>query len=211
MQNFCVCWPLAVALRFVQTPSVDNPLLRKSQNSSALLSFLATFLRLPRFPQVVLRVGIELNSSKNDAVYCGNSVVTVNPQDTDTLLGRGLPQSSRWIRKKCLELLRSGILLLDDNSRPHSATAMQNHFATLSWERLHHSPCSPDLALSDFHLFPALKENLAGKGFGSNAEVKQTVKHFFRIRSPEFFQDGFLKLIKRYDKCLNLLGFYVEK
>ncbi|GFU96429.1 histone-lysine N-methyltransferase SETMAR [Trichonephila clavipes] len=52
---------------------------------------------------------------------------------------------------------------------------MQNPVATLGWERLHKPPYSPDLAPSDFHLFPALKKNLAGRRFGSNAEVKQSL------------------------------------
>ncbi|GFU99582.1 histone-lysine N-methyltransferase SETMAR [Trichonephila clavipes] len=65
------------------------------------------------------------------------------------------------IRKKRPGLLKSGILLLDDNARPQSATATQSHIATLGWERLHHPPYSSNLAPSDFHLFPALKKNLA--------------------------------------------------
>ncbi|GFT92634.1 hypothetical protein TNCV_1481181 [Trichonephila clavipes] len=50
---------------------------------------------------------------------------------------------------------------------------MQYYIATLGWERLHHPQYSLGLAPSDFHLFPALKKNLAKKRFGSNSEVKQ--------------------------------------
>ncbi|GFS82807.1 histone-lysine N-methyltransferase SETMAR [Trichonephila clavipes] len=89
--------------------------------------------------------------------------------------------------------------------------AMQNHIATLCWEHLHHPPCSPDLTPSDFHLFPALKKNLEGRHFGSKAEFKQAVESFFLMQSPEFFLMGFSKLMKWYDKCLNVLGTYVEK
>ncbi|GFW24463.1 hypothetical protein TNCV_607041 [Trichonephila clavipes] len=69
------------------------------------------------------------------------------------------------------------------------------------------SPCISDLAPSDFYLFrlPSsiiLKKNLAG----SNAKVKEAIRRFFRMQSPDFFLGGFLKLIKRYDKCLNVLG-----
>ncbi|GFW79336.1 hypothetical protein TNCV_2477431 [Trichonephila clavipes] len=32
-----------------------------------------------------------------------------------------------------------------------------------------------------------------------------------KTQSPEFFLEGFLKLIKRYGKCPNELGTYVEK
>lgn len=122
-----------------------------------------------------------------------------------------LSKLKKAIRKKRPGLLTSGVLLLDDNARPHSARATQNHIATLGWERLDHPPYSPDLAPSDFHLFPALKKNLGGRRFGSNTEVKQAVQRFFHNQSPDFFLEGFLKLIKRYDKCLNVLGTYVEK
>ncbi|GFU24757.1 histone-lysine N-methyltransferase SETMAR [Trichonephila clavipes] len=76
---------------------------------------------------------------------------------------------------------------------------------------LHHPPYSPDLAQSDFHLFPGLKKNLAERCFGSSAEVKQAVKRSFRIPSPGLFLENFLKLIKWYDKCLDVLNTYVEK
>ncbi|GFV14019.1 histone-lysine N-methyltransferase SETMAR [Trichonephila clavipes] len=130
----------------------------------------------------------------------------VNLQDTDTPLGAYRPRSSRWIRKKWSELLRSSILLLDDIARPQSATAMQNHIATLGWECLHHLPYSPDLTPSDFHLFPALKKNLAGRHFGSNIKSNKTFNASIVCKSPEFFQESFLKLIKRYEKCSNVLG-----
>ncbi|GFW24769.1 histone-lysine N-methyltransferase SETMAR [Trichonephila clavipes] len=47
------------------------------------------------------------------------------------------------IRKKQPGLLGSGVWLGD------SATATQNHIATLGWKRLHHPPYSPDLAPRD--------------------------------------------------------------
>ncbi|GFW92148.1 mariner Mos1 transposase [Trichonephila clavipes] len=98
------------------------------------------------------------------------------------------------IRKKQPGLLISSVLLLDDNVRLHSATATQNCTETLGWERLHHLPYSPDIAPSDFHLFPTLKKNLAGRCFGSNDEVKHTVKRPFRMQNPEFFWRTFLNL-----------------
>jgi len=44
-----------------------------------------------------------------------------------------------------------------------------------------------------------------------NRLVEEAVQRFFHMQSPDFFLEGFLKLIKRYDKCLNVLGTYVEK
>ncbi|GFU34682.1 hypothetical protein TNCV_1993931 [Trichonephila clavipes] len=63
-----------------------------------------------------------------------------------------------------------------------SATATQNHIATPSWEHLHHPQYISDIAPSDFRLFPASKENFAERCFGSNAEVTQAVKRFFRMK-----------------------------
>ncbi|GFX93995.1 hypothetical protein TNCV_3413571 [Trichonephila clavipes] len=53
------------------------------------------------------------------------------------------------------------VLWLDDNARLQSVTATQNHIATIGLQRLYHPPNSPDLAPSEFHLFPVLKKNLA--------------------------------------------------
>ena len=76
--------------------------------------------------------------------------------------------------------------MLDDNGIPHSATATQNHIEALSFECLHNPQYSPDLSLSDFHLFLALK-NLGRWHFRSNAKIKQAVKRFFPMQSPYFF------------------------
>ncbi|GFX73194.1 hypothetical protein TNCV_1245171 [Trichonephila clavipes] len=71
---------------------------------------------------------------------------------------------------------------------------MQNHFVILGWERLH----PPDLAPSDFHLFPALKKNLTRRHFGSNAVGKQAVKCFFRMKSPDFFSGGLFEAYQAF-------------
>jgi hypothetical protein len=42
----------------------------------------------------------------------------------------------------------------------------------LGFTVLDHPPCNPDLAPSDFHLFPELKEHLTGHHFLSDNEVK---------------------------------------
>lgn len=42
------------------------------------------------------------------------------------------------------------------------------------WEIISHIPYSSDLALCDFHLFPALKKHLSGKSFDN--EIKGEVK-----------------------------------
>lgn len=47
--------------------------------------------------------------------------------------------------------------------------------------------------------------------FRRNAEITWGVQRFFRMQSSDFFLEAFLKLIKAYSKCLELLGNYLEK
>jgi histone-lysine N-methyltransferase SETMAR len=94
-----------------------------------------------------------------------------------------------------------------DDARPHTAAATVNHIATFGWERLDHAPYSPDLAPSDFHFFPTLKRTLEGRRFTTNKDDEAPV----RTRDTDFYQQGFLKLVKRWDKCINVGGDYVEK
>lgn len=79
------------------------------------------------------------------------------------------------------------------------------------FELLEHPPYSPDLAPSDFYLFPRLKEHLRGNKFEDNSEVMAAVEAFWEDQDKEFFSKGIMGLEKRYTKCINLLGDYVEK
>jgi transposase len=65
-----------------------------------------------------------------------------------------------------------GVLLLHNNAQPHSAAATVNLMNYWNWKILPHPPYSPDLALSDFHLFPKMKKHLRGQRFHSNDDVQ---------------------------------------
>jgi hypothetical protein len=93
-----------------------------------------------------------------------------------------------------------------DDARPHTAAAMVNHIATFSWERLDYAPHSTDLSLSDFHFFPTLKRTLKKRRFTTNEDETA-----IRTQDTDFYQQGFFKLVKRWDKCINIGGDYVEK
>jgi histone-lysine N-methyltransferase SETMAR len=60
---------------------------------------------------------------------------------------------------------------LHDNAPAHRALATQKKLALLGFQCLDHPPYSPDLAPSDYHLFPILKKQLKGSHFSSDAEV----------------------------------------
>jgi len=47
---------------------------------------------------------------------------------------------------------------------------------------------SPDLAPSDFHLFPKLKEHMKGQRFSCDEEVKSAVRKWFQKQNTNFFK-----------------------
>jgi len=66
-----------------------------------------------------------------------------------------------------------GVLFLHDNVPAHRSLATQKKLAYLVFQ--YHDqpppPYSPDLAPSDYHLFPGLKKQLKGRHFSSDVEV----------------------------------------
>ncbi|GBL86217.1 Histone-lysine N-methyltransferase SETMAR [Araneus ventricosus] len=108
-------------------------------------------------------------------------------------------------------MLSGGIVLLHDNARPHTAASTQELLDQFGWEIFDHPPYSPELAPSDFHLCLKLKEFLGGKRFGSDEELENEVPTWLNELAAEEYDMGILKLVDRYDKCLNVGGGYVEK
>ncbi|GBN28107.1 hypothetical protein AVEN_51974-1 [Araneus ventricosus] len=73
-------------------------------------------------------------------------------------------------------------------------------------------PYSPDLASSDYHLSLKLKKFLGGKCFGSDDELENAVTTWLNeLAAEEYYGMGILKLLNRYDECLNVGGDYAEK
>jgi len=52
--------------------------------------------------------------------------------------------------------------------------------AEFGWDVLDHPPYSPDIDLSDFHMFPALKKHLGEMKFANDEEVHEAVISFLR-------------------------------
>jgi hypothetical protein len=53
--------------------------------------------------------------------------------------------------------------------------------------------------------------HLGGKHFTDNGEVETEVHKWLRQQSKDFCTAGFDALVKRWDKCINVGGGYVEK
>ena len=103
------------------------------------------------------------------------------------------------------------VIILHDNARPHVANKTVNKLRKIHWEFLEHPPYNPDLAPSDFHLFSPLKMFLAGQRFTCADKVKAAVRQWFHSQTVDFYRSGIVKLVLRWDKCLNRHGDYVEK
>jgi len=80
-----------------------------------------------------------------------------------------------------------GVLFLHDDALAHLALASQKKLAYLGFQCLDHPPYSPDLAPSDYHLFPRLKKQLKGHHFLSNAEVIDAAETWMEGKPSEFF------------------------
>jgi len=61
------------------------------------------------------------------------------------------------IKRKRPGLLTEGVSLFHNNAPAHSAGLTQAALKNLKWKVFSHPPYSPDLAPSNYHLFPAIK------------------------------------------------------
>lgn len=103
------------------------------------------------------------------------------------------------------------IYFLQDNASPHTCDVAMKKIKDLHFELLPHPPYSPDLAPSDFFLFPLLKKFLAGRRYSCNDEVISAAEGFFDSLPKTDYRNGMQSLQKRLIKCIQVQGDYVEK
>ena len=99
---------------------------------------------------------------------------------------------------------------MHDSALAHWALAAQKKLAYLGFHCLDHPPYSPDLAPSDYHLFPGLKKRLKDRHFSSDAEVIAAAETWLDGHRSEFFFNGLQKLEQWAKKCIELHGEFVE-
>jgi len=92
-----------------------------------------------------------------------------------------LVQLKGILKEKCRGKFTKGVLFLHDNVPAHRALVIQKKLAYLGFQCLDRPLYSPDLAPSDYNLFPGLIKQLKGRHFSSDAEV---------IASTETWLDG---------------------
>jgi len=109
-----------------------------------------------------------------------------------------LHKLSLVIKEKRRGKLTQVPLLLHDNAPEHRSHVGQTAILESGFEEMHHPPYSPDLAPSDYHLFPNLKQHLRGQRFSSDDELKYATKQWLKEQSELFYFTGIEKLRQRY-------------
>ncbi|GFW02521.1 histone-lysine N-methyltransferase SETMAR [Trichonephila clavipes] len=89
---------------------------------------------------------------------------------------------------------RRGVVFHQDNARPRTSVVNRQKPWELVWEVLMHSPYSPDLAPSDYHLFLALQNFLSDKKLGSREDCKNRLLECFSNKVQDFCERGIMKL-----------------
>ena len=130
-----------------------------------------------------------------NGVYYSNLIIALNKK----------------LSKKRRNKLRKGpVFLLQDNAPPHRAAVTQEAIADSGIELLRHPPYSPDLAPSDFFLFPEMKRDLKGRRFNDENQIQTVSEEWLASKPPHFYSQGLFKVKARWQKCINLNGSYVE-
>ena len=122
-----------------------------------------------------------------------------------------LDQLRTAIREKRRGKLSKDVLLQQDNARVHTCKVAIDAVERNGYELIPHPANSPDLAPSDFFLFPNLKQDIRGLHLRSDEEVVTAVVEWVNGKDPDFFSSELMALEHRWSKCITLEGNYIEK
>ena len=107
--------------------------------------------------------------------------------------------------------LAKDVLFHHDNAPVHKSVIAMAAIHDCGFKLIEHPPYSPDLAPSDFHLFPKLKTAISGTHFQSDDDIIHVLDDFLNGQEKDFFKSGIEALKHRWQKCIDTEGDYVEK
>jgi len=114
------------------------------------------------------------------------------------------------LKEKCCGKITKGVLFLHDNPPAHQALATPKKLAYLGFQCLDHPPYSPDLAPSDYHLFPGLKKQLKCAIFHPMQRSLLPQRPIWTDNLLNFFLSGLQKLKQWAKNFIELREEYVE-
>jgi transposase len=96
------------------------------------------------------------------------------------------------VRQKRPELFaNSSWILHHDNATAHTTLSVREFLATKEITVLEHPAYSPDLAPSDFFLFPKIKEILKGRHFYDIDDIRSNTTAALKVIPQNHFQNCF--------------------
>jgi len=122
-----------------------------------------------------------------------------------------LHELRKIIKTKRRGKLTNGVLLLQDNAPSHRSHVAMDAAKDCGFKILPHPAYSPDLAPSDYFLFPWLKSKVRGISYSSDSKVEDAVNSLFEECSSGFFLKGLKMLKERYQKCIDVQGDYFDE
>ncbi|UYV72968.1 hypothetical protein LAZ67_10001302 [Cordylochernes scorpioides] len=157
-----------------------------------------------------------LENHKQQRMEAARAFLEMHQRDGDQLFSRIVTGDESWVHHSTPETKRQSMVWKKpEESAPKKAKvtisagkvmAMEN----FKWEIFTHPPYSPELAPSDFHLYPALKWHLGGKHFANDDEVQAEANHWLRRQDTAWYNSGIKKLLQRYQKCLDRNGWLLH-
>ena len=108
------------------------------------------------------------------------------------------------------EFFSGKIYFRHDNARPYKAEIVKDRITKLGWELQPYQSYSPDLAASNYHLFCTLGNDLKGRKFENEEEIKRYLQDFFDSKSKEFYTRGIRDLPRRWVEVIDSNGEYIR-
>lgn len=113
-------------------------------------------------------------------------------------------------RCKQPELLESGVILVQENATPHCQCDVQNLVKHWGWNIWAHPPYSPNLTPWYYWLFACVKEELWGKSFESEDDIKSAITASLYCLSKDKYSGAVDHVSYRREKCVDYAGEYIE-
>ena len=105
---------------------------------------------------------------------------------------------------------RTTWLLHQENTPAHAALMTRRYLTDNNMTVVPLPPYSPDLAPSDFFLFPKLKMKLKGRRFQTLDEIQEESQAVLNALRENDFQERFKNWQRRWDRCQASEGDYFE-
>jgi transposase len=115
------------------------------------------------------------------------------------------------VRRKRPELFAyNSWILHHDNAPGHTALSVRQFLASKQITVLEHPPHSPDLAPSDFFLFPKIKEILKGRHFDDIDDIRSNTTAALKAIQQNKSQNCFKGWTRRWHRWIASQGEYFE-